>query len=132
MLEKKGVFGSNNMGPYGNSKLANMYCAYSLSKRLRASGHTGVHTYVLDPGVVKTELHNNVTGIMRVLQPIFHAIMAIEPEEGAENILYCALSNKCADETGLMYRCNGLWGGAMEKAVDDTLAERLWEMSEKA
>ena len=122
MLEKKGSFGSGNLGPYGNSKLANMYNAYSLSKRLAGKG---VNTYALDPGPVKTDLRRDAKGIIaKIAAPIANMVMS-EPEEGAEAILYCALSNKCAGETGLMYRCNGLWEGAMEGAVDEAAAEKL-------
>ena len=58
--------------------------------------------------------------------------MVSTPEEGASTILYCALSNKCASESGLMYRCRGVWVGAVEEAVDDESAvERLWQLSEQ-
>jgi hypothetical protein len=56
--------------------------------------------------------------------------MGLPSEEGAGTILYCALSKKCAEESGLMYRCNGLWAGAMEDAVDEQAAEKLWKLSE--
>jgi NAD(P)-dependent dehydrogenase (short-subunit alcohol dehydrogenase family) len=47
MLEKRGSFGFNRLGPYGNSKIGNMYFAKELGKRLEG---TGVTTYALCPG----------------------------------------------------------------------------------
>ena len=100
----------------------------ALEERLAGKG---VNTYALDPGPVKTDLRRDAKGIIaKIAAPIANMVMS-EPEEGAEAILYCALSNKCAGETGLMYRCNGLWEGAMEGAVDEAAAEKLWELSEK-
>ena len=128
MCEKSGTFGLANEGLYFNSKLANMYNVHSLAKRLEG---TGVRTYALCPGAVRSDLGRHVSGCFMRAALAAQKAFALTPEEGASTILYCALSKECAHQTGLMYRCNGLWVGAMETAIDERAAERMWELNER-
>ena len=136
MSEKRGPFGFYNFGPYSNSKLATMYNAHSLAKKLRAAGGPdagiNVTVYAVCPGMVKTDLNRNVPGVLaRAIIGVSQKLLSLSPAEGAEAVMYCAMSRLCGHESGLMYRCKGLWEGAMERAVDAEAAERLWNLSEK-
>ena len=51
--------------------------------------------------------------------------------QGAEGILFCALSKKCAAETGTLYRFCKVWESANKNLKDD-LAAKLWSASEEA
>ena len=106
---------------YAVSKLANVLHARALAKRF---GGTGVHTYALHPGVVASDVWRRVPWPVRALMKRF----MISNEEGARTSLYCATSERCADETGLYYdECAPKTPSRF--ALDDALAEQLWERS---
>ncbi|ODM99364.1 Retinol dehydrogenase 12 [Orchesella cincta] len=129
---------------YKISKLANVLFAKELTKRLEG---TGVHVYTLCPG-------NVLTGISRRIKLPLHYYFVYAPllllvmktaRQGCQTILYCALSKKCAYESGLMYRNCDLWTSDKYYFPDDILmpipdkpvklndadASRLWDESEK-
>lgn len=55
-LERAQSLGFGNFLPYNNSKLAHILFARELASRLEG---TGVHTYSLCPGMIRTELFRN-------------------------------------------------------------------------
>lgn len=69
---------------------------------------TGVTTYSLHPGAVKTELQRHLDDsffkgaqlIMAGLGKLFFKT----PEEGAQTSIYCSVDENLADKTGLYYR----------------------------
>lgn len=77
-LEKRGPFGPDNFGPYGNSKLANMLLARSLAKKLK---NDNVTTYALCPGHVHTELNRHLPPVKRFFTGIFDKLLATTPAE---------------------------------------------------
>ncbi len=106
---------------YTVSKLANVLHARALSKRLAGKG---VHTYSLHPGVVASDVWRRVPWPFRSLMKLF----MISNEEGAKTSLYCATAEACAEETGLYYdEC--VPKTPSRHALDDGLAEELWERS---
>jgi hypothetical protein len=69
---------------------------------------TGVTTYSLHPGCVRTELFRSFNasyfrGVGNVTQVLAAAFFKTS-EEGAQTTIYCALDEKLADKTGLYYR----------------------------
>lgn len=106
---------------YAVSKLANVLHARALAKRLQGKG---VHTYSLHPGVVASDVWRRVPWPVRSLMKLF----MISNEEGAKTSLYCATSEACAHESGLYYdRCAPKTPS--RRALDDRLADELWERS---
>ncbi|KAL0850016.1 hypothetical protein ABMA28_011926 [Loxostege sticticalis] len=117
---------------YSQSKLANVLFSRELAKRLEEYNIDGVHTYSLHPGVIKTELgrHLNDT-LFRGARVLFGTIMAPfikSPELGAQTTIYCAVDEKCADETGLYYSDCAVTRPA-NKALNDEDAKKLWDLS---
>ncbi|XP_028290498.1 retinol dehydrogenase 12, like [Gouania willdenowi] len=109
---------------YAQSKLANVLFSHSLAKRLEG---TGVTTYALHPGVVQTDLWRHLNGaqqlIMKIVSPFTKSSV-----QGAQTTIYCAVEPSLANETGGYYSdCAAASCSAAGK--DDTLAQKLWELS---
>jgi NAD(P)-dependent dehydrogenase (short-subunit alcohol dehydrogenase family) len=69
---------------------------------------TGVTTYSLHPGAVKTELQRHVDDTyfrgVSFISRAFASLFFKTPEEGAQTSIYCSVEEKLANETGLYYR----------------------------
>ena len=107
---------------YGVSKLANVLFSTELARRLAGSG---VNTYSLHPGVVKSDIWRGLPAPLRFIAKLG----MIDVEQGAQTTLYCATSPKCANETGLYYDKSQL-RTASSVARDPELARKLWTQSE--
>lgn len=67
----------------------------------------GVNVYSLHPGAVNTELTRHLndsyfSGITVLMSPM--RLFFKSAESGAQTTIYCAVDEKCAQETGLYYR----------------------------
>ncbi|XP_053601208.1 retinol dehydrogenase 13-like isoform X2 [Plodia interpunctella] len=119
---------------YCRSKLANVLFSKELAAKLKEHQIEDVNTYSLHPGVIKTELgrHLNDT-IFPYARQIFGALagpFTKSPELGAQTTIYCAVDEKCANETGLYYSdCQVTSPSQM--AQSDENAKKLWELSQK-
>jgi NAD(P)-dependent dehydrogenase (short-subunit alcohol dehydrogenase family) len=106
---------------YAVSKLANIWFSNHLSRRLMG---TGVSTYALHPGVVRT-------GIWRYApswtKPILAARPMLDANEGAKTTLYCTLEAP-QSETGLYY-VDGAAAKAASIAYSLDGAAMLWSKS---
>ncbi|XP_032515141.2 retinol dehydrogenase 13-like [Danaus plexippus] len=117
---------------YSQSKLANVLFARELANRLKAHNIQGVNTYSLHPGVIKTELGRHLDKILfkgsrRLIGILTYPFMK-SPELGAQTTIYCAVDEKCANETGLYYSdCVAI--NPDPKALNDETAMKLWEKS---
>lgn len=90
----------NTLTAYQQSKLANIHFTRELSKRLKG---TGVNTYCLHPGVVRTELARHVEDLIGPLKHVMWPLLypfSKSPVEGAQTSIYCAVDDGCANETG--------------------------------
>jgi NAD(P)-dependent dehydrogenase (short-subunit alcohol dehydrogenase family) len=114
---------------YGKSKLANIYFARELARRLEG---TGVTSNSLHPGFVRSEFGRGGDlgtlygfGIKYLAAPF-----AISPENGALTTIYLASSPDVEGATGGYYvkRRRSL---PSKVAQDDDAARRLWEVSEQ-
>ncbi|XP_058123622.1 retinol dehydrogenase 12-like [Anopheles ziemanni] len=112
---------------YTQSKLCNILFSRHLSKRLQG---TGVNTYALHPGAINTELMRHLNPCLRTMaKPVFWVFFKT-PKSGAQTTLYCAMEPTIASQTGLYY------SDCKQKepephAKDDTMAEWLWNISER-
>ncbi len=78
-----------------------IFCAFPplcIGRRLKG---TGVTTYSLHPGVIATQLGNDVT---TYLGPVFGTVFSLakllfkSPDEGIQTTLYCCLDESLAGE----------------------------------
>ncbi|KAM9754611.1 retinol dehydrogenase 13-like [Menidia menidia] len=113
---------------YAQSKLANVLFTKELAKRLQG---TGVTTYSLHPGVIRTELGRHFWPSMAlwkrvVFTPLSYLIKS--PAEGAQTTIYCAVEENLQNESGLYYS-DCAPKTAAPQALDDEAAKKLWDLS---
>uniref|UniRef100_A0A3Q1G5F4 Retinol dehydrogenase 12, like n=1 Tax=Acanthochromis polyacanthus TaxID=80966 RepID=A0A3Q1G5F4_9TELE len=109
---------------YSQSKLANVLFSRSLAKRLEG---TGVTTYSLHPGAVKTDLQRHAKGgwsfLLSLSRPFFKNAV-----QGAQTSIYCAVEPSLENETGLYYS-DCARTSCSSAGKDDDMAQKLWELS---
>jgi NAD(P)-dependent dehydrogenase (short-subunit alcohol dehydrogenase family) len=112
---------------YGRSKLANLYFARELARRLDG---TGVTVNSVHPGFVGTRLARDgdagVVGnvVMALVRPF-----VLSPARGAATSIYVASSPELDGVSGqYLARCR--LSAPSPVALDDEAARRLWEVSE--
>ena len=116
---------------YAESKLAVVLFTRELAKRLDG---TGVTTYVVHPGCVRTRLQRMLSGtligyVYNAIYP-FLCVLWKSPSEGAQTTIHCAVDERLDNVSGRYYvDCaeSRLAACAEDKAV----AQKLWEISEK-
>ncbi|CAG2176468.1 unnamed protein product [Oppiella nova] len=112
---------------YVQSKLANVLFTRELAKRL--GPNSTVHTYVLHPGPIKTDMSRNMANkSQKAIYDTMTSMLYLRPEMGCQTTLYCALEERLDNESGLYYnncRQDPLWANG----TDDKSAERLWNLS---
>ena len=117
------------MGVYNKSKLANIYFARELARRLDGMGVT---VNALHPGFVRSEFgrSGDLGGIYGWGIKYLASPFAISPEKGARTTVYLASSPDVADVSGgYFYKCKP--SAPSRVAQDDDAARRLWDASEK-
>jgi len=116
---------------YNQSKLANVLFTRALSKHLQGSGVT---VNALHPGVIATELGRHMSIFTSfwgrwIVQPLLWPFMKT-PVSGAQTTLYCALDPDVEKVSGKYFSDCELKQPAPQ-ALDDKMAEWLWQTSEK-
>ncbi|KAJ2948516.1 hypothetical protein O0L34_g7767 [Tuta absoluta] len=116
---------------YSQSKLANVLFSKELAKRLKENNIDGVNTYSLHPGVIRTELGRHLNSTMFPgASKLFQSFVPFtkSPKMGAQTTIYCAVDEKCADETGLYYS-DCVVTKPSRRAKDEELSNKLWDLS---
>ncbi|GBP12921.1 hypothetical protein EVAR_79267_1 [Eumeta japonica] len=121
-----------SMGAYAQSKLANIIFSKELARKLKEHGIEGINTYSLHPGVIPTgltrHLDETVVWGARFFTNLFMRVFNKTATQGAQTTIYCAVDEKCANETGLYYSdCKAVTPAAA--ALDDEVATKLWKVS---
>lgn len=88
----------------------------------------------MHPGVIRTEIGRHFNSIYF---PGFRSLLKYtigwfikSPEQGAQTTIYCAVDEKCANESGLYYsECGVAEQSAGAKREED--ARKLWDVSWK-
>ncbi|OXU25177.1 hypothetical protein TSAR_000573 [Trichomalopsis sarcophagae] len=116
---------------YAQSKLANVMFTKELAKRLKG---TGVTANAVHPGIVDTELTRHMgyytSGFSAIfLKPLIWPFIRT-PKQGAQTILYAALSPELEKETG-QYFSDCKREDVNPIAEKEDLVEWLWKTSEK-
>jgi NAD(P)-dependent dehydrogenase (short-subunit alcohol dehydrogenase family) len=114
----------SRFGQYGRSKLCNILFTRALARRLQG---TGVMTACLHPGVVATGIGGGGGGLLRLGWNIAKPFM-LTPEKGAETSLFLATEADPVRFHGA-YVDNKRIVDPDRPALDDALAERLWDAS---
>jgi retinol dehydrogenase-14 len=116
--------GFSIMKAYGRSKLAQIVFTHELARRLAG---TGVTVNSLHPGAVATRIWSHAPWFTRPVLAVAQLFM-LTPEQGAERIVYLAISPEVEGETGGYYDKNKrVEPSAL--ARDEAIAARLWEES---
>jgi NAD(P)-dependent dehydrogenase (short-subunit alcohol dehydrogenase family) len=110
---------------YGMTKLANILFTYELAERLEG---TGVVANCLHPGGVNTNFANNNRSFGTLIFRAFKPFMRT-PEQGADTVVYLAVSPEAAKMTG-RYLTDRKVISSYEELHDDVTQKRLWEVSE--
>jgi len=113
---------------YSESKLANVLYTRALARRW--SGR-GVTVNAVHPGVVNSRIaaDGDARGIIRLLWDLGRPFM-LTPADGAKTTLHVATSEEGGSVTGC-YFVKAKQQRPSRQALDDALAERLWEASER-
>lgn len=113
---------------YAESKLANLLYTRALARRW--SG-LGVTVNAVHPGVVNTRIaaDGDARGIVRLLWDLGRPFM-LTPADGAKTTLHVATSEEGGSVNG-RYFVKSAQRRPSRHALDDALADRLWEASER-
>ena len=111
---------------YGISKLCNIMFTHELAKRTEGSSIT---TYSLHPGVVRTQLAENASWMMKLFYWSGSPFMR-SPKSGAETTIHLAAADDVKSQNGRYFR-NKKESDPASIAYDDDLTEQLWEKSAK-
>jgi NAD(P)-dependent dehydrogenase (short-subunit alcohol dehydrogenase family) len=112
---------------YGQSKFANILFANELSRRFAGTRRTANS---LHPGVIQTKLFRHQNAFMAFIFGLFGPLALKSVPQGAATEVYVATSPTLADVSGQYFAdCN--LATPRPDTLDEALARRLWEVSEK-
>ncbi|XP_041115161.1 dehydrogenase/reductase SDR family member on chromosome X isoform X1 [Polyodon spathula] len=112
---------------YAQSKLALVLFTYYLQQRLTAEG-SHVTTNAVDPGVVNTDLYQNICWPAQLLKGLVAGLLFRTPEEGASTSIYAAAAPEL-EGVGGCYLYNGQRTKSADASYDEELQSRLWTLS---
>jgi NAD(P)-dependent dehydrogenase (short-subunit alcohol dehydrogenase family) len=115
----------SGIGPYGNSKLANILFTAELARRLEG---TGVTVNALHPGLVSTGFGKNNPGLLMKIMGVIIPLIARSPEKGAETSIHLASSPAVQNSTG-KYFVDCKVTQTVPQATDMVVARKLWDVS---
>ena len=109
---------------YCNTKLMNVL----FTKKLAQMYLGKIRTYALHPGAVRTEIDRDSKLVQRIAKCMgFFGLLKTE-KEGALTTIYCAVSRKAGQETGLYY-ADSCVKEPSKVAKNMDLREQLWKVS---
>ena len=122
---------------YGQSKLACILFAFELQRRLEKAGKSDTISTAAHPGVADTELSRHLPKLLNsILQYTIGPFISHGAAEGAEPTILASISEaKGGDYFGpkgfMEMKGNAGKATSSKSANDETLAKRLWEVSEE-
>jgi len=125
---------------YSQSKLAQMMTAYELQDKLKAAGISDVKSYVCHPGASRTSLIKTNGGLMMrfIWQIMKLSPMVQSAERGSYPEVMCATEENLKERAFYGPTGRNYWTGPVGEcklephALDKSVMERLWTLSEKA
>eukprot|EP00455_Lapot_gusevi_P021755 TRINITY_DN2274_c0_g1_i1.p1 TRINITY_DN2274_c0_g1~~TRINITY_DN2274_c0_g1_i1.p1 ORF type:complete len:198 (-),score=59.88 TRINITY_DN2274_c0_g1_i1:43-636(-) len=120
-------------GTYGESKLANLLFARSLSNRIQASGDN-VSVISVHPGAVRTNIGYNRTNwfmkaVFYLFTPVRYLLMK-SAKEGAQSLIHASVGHEWENSHNI-YLVDCEPTPVAPQARDEEAAEELWRLSEK-
>jgi len=115
------------MKGYSRSKLANVLFTYELDRRL---ADTDVAVNVLHPGHVATDIWRSNFPVIGPILKWGMSLVALTPEEGADNSIYLASSPEVEGISG-KYFVKREAVDSSPLSYDEHVAKRLWDISEE-
>ncbi|WP_066217708.1 SDR family oxidoreductase [Formosa haliotis] len=130
----------NPNGVYSQSKLAQIMSVYELQDRIKKSKNQEVKVYACHPGASRTSLIKTSGSLMTrfVWQLMKLSPFVQSAEKGAYPELMCAIEPNLDQQAFYGPTGRNYWTGPVGEctlqphAKDKTVAEKLWEVSEKA
>ena len=126
--DMEGIRRYSGFRAYSRSKLGLVLFTYELARRLTESSVTLKHPLVtanaVHPGLVATNFGLSDSLIMRAAAP-FMRLMSSKPEEGADTVVYLAISSEVEGTTG-QYFTKRQAIRSSPATYDVALARRLW------
>jgi retinol dehydrogenase 14 len=114
------------LSAYGQSKLALNLLTLEFARRLRG---TGVTANFLHPGVIRTNLANDINPAARAIYSLVRLFFA-SPENGARTSIYVASAPELEGVSG-KYFSNGKEATVPKESYDGASANRLWQICEQ-
>jgi len=122
-----GSKGYSDFRSYGQSKIANILFAKELARRFTGTKKTA---NAVHPGVIATNLTRHMNPVLSFLFAALGPLVLKSVPQGAATEVYVATSPALADVSGQYFAsCNV--AKPRRDAVDEVLAKKLWEVSEK-
>lgn len=115
----------NSYRAYKQSKLCNILFSYELTRRLEG---TDVTVNAVTPGLVKTKLGLEDGGYPALMKRLINFLAGKSPEEGAQAIIYLAISPDVEGVTG-KYFVKQEAVPSSDDSYDKDMARRLWQVS---
>jgi NAD(P)-dependent dehydrogenase (short-subunit alcohol dehydrogenase family) len=109
---------------FGASKMMNLMFTYSLARRLEG---TGVSATVLHPGVVKSNLTDEMPAILKFI----FGLIAGKPDAAAKMLSALAVNAQYENTNGKFFKYNGKEMKSSTYSYDENLQEKLWTLTEK-
>ncbi len=119
--------GYSIMQAYARSKLAMVTWTRALATQLEG---TGVTANAVHPGTVATNIWSGAPWFARPVLAVAKRLTMVSSEEGAKRLTYLVGSAEVEGLTGLYFE-DDLPKEPSRKAMDDVVAARLWQESER-
>ncbi|KAI9136371.1 hypothetical protein BKA69DRAFT_1129161 [Paraphysoderma sedebokerense] len=117
----------NTFTLYGISKLAMMMNTLTLAKRLKG---TGVSVFAVHPGVVRTQVYQNLTFMKYYANSLLGYFTMKDPESGAVSVVWSAISHQLDGKSGEF-----IWNEEPHApnfvALNEKAQDELWRWSEQ-
>ncbi|XP_025022099.1 zinc finger BED domain-containing protein 1 isoform X2 [Python bivittatus] len=114
-------------GAYAQSKLALVLFSYRLQHLLTLEG-SHVTANAVDPGLVNTDLYQNLCWALKIVKWMIGWLILKTPEEGASTSIYAAVSPEL-EGVGGCYLYNEQRTKSSDISYDEELQKRLWTES---
>lgn len=114
-------------GAYSQSKLALVLFTYYLQERFTAGGYP-VTANVVDPGMVDTDLYQNLCGPAQAAKRPVAKMLFRSPAEGASTAIYAATAPEL-EGVGGCYLYNGEKTDSSDVTYDTEVQAELWKRS---
>jgi NAD(P)-dependent dehydrogenase (short-subunit alcohol dehydrogenase family) len=112
------------LGAFGASKMMNLMFTYDLARRLEG---TGVSAIVLHPGLMKSDLTNEMPGALRLL----FKMISSKPDKAAGMLAKLATDPQYQNANGKFFKFNGNELKSAPHSYDKGQQEKLWNVSEE-